>query len=176
MLASAALARPYARAVFECAQEAQAVDKWQKSLLALSSLLQDDYLSSTLAAPTLGKDRKVELVLELAGKLDSGIKNLLALLAQNERLTLLPDIYQQFLGLSLQAKSIVQVEVLSARTMEAAELKKLQDKLAEYWQAKEVQLDVKVDPSLIAGVVCRSGDKSIDYSLRGQISKLAKTL
>ena len=176
MIANSALARPYARALFECAQEADAVDKWQKSLLTLSSLFVDKELSKLLAAPTLSKDKKVELLLEVAGKLEPGIKNLLALLAQNERLTLLPEIHQQFVDLSLRARSIVQVEVLSARAMKAAELKKLQAKLGEHWQAQEVQLEVKVDPSLIAGVVCRSGDKSIDYSLKGQISKLAKTL
>ena len=176
MVATAALARPYARALFEYADDKSSVSSWQQLLEHLAELAQQPRLQALLASPTLAKADKANLVGELLPERSVNVDNLLNLLAQNERLLLLPEISQQFMALSLQSQSIVQVQVLSAQPMDEAKLAELKARLQKLWDAKEVQMEISLDKSLIAGVVFRSGDKIIDYSIKGWLNSLGASL
>ena len=96
-------------------------------------------------------------------------------LAENRRLQLLPQIYQQFEVLKANREKTVEVNVVSATEISTEQ----QNKLASALSAKlerEVNMQVSVDDSLIGGAVVRAGDTVIDGSIRGRLAKLAEAL
>src|SRR4051812_4373049 len=90
------LARPYAKAAFELAQEQGALDRWSKALAALSGLSADASVQAMLASPKAAPAQRAEVLAELAAKagekLDPKARNFVGLLAENRRLGLLPEI------------------------------------------------------------------------------------
>ena len=176
MIAAAALARPYARALFEYAQSNERVELWQEVLADLQAIAGAAQLQAVLASPVLPKADKVELLQQISKHDGKYCANFLALLAQSNRLTLLPEIYAQYRQLALSAQAVMEVQVESAHDLSEQEVEALSAKLKAKWSAQRLKLDVKLNPELLAGVVCRSGDQSIDYSLKGRLERLATNL
>ena len=101
--------------------------------------------------------------------------NFIRVLADNHRLKLLPQIYQQFEILKANREKTVEVNVVSAMEITAEQ----QEKLASALSAKlerTVNMQVSIDSTLIGGAVVRAGDTVIDGSIRGRLSKLAEAL
>ena len=97
MAESLTLARPYARAAFEFALGANAVEKWSGMLGLLAALVEDDRVLQAVNNPSLTVDRRAEVLLQMAGEdVDASCGNLLRLLSANNRLPLLPEISLQF--------------------------------------------------------------------------------
>lgn len=170
------IARPYAKAAFLYASEKNSLDQWEESLALLAALVQDEQLSSALENPRLGSADKAALLAEVCGDtLDEGGRNLVAQLADNKRLGLLPTIHQLYHELKAQQQQFADVEVLSAFELSDAESDKLVAALKQRLGV-DVRVNTKVDQSLIGGVLVRAGDTVIDNSVRGRLLKLAEQL
>ena len=95
-------ARPYAKAVYDTAfesqqQDSQALDSWGDALANLANVISDSQMSELLDNPELGKIQKGELVIQVLGdKLTEQQQNLVKLMAENDRLRLMPDVAEQF--------------------------------------------------------------------------------
>jgi F-type H+-transporting ATPase subunit delta len=170
------IARPYAKAAFLYASEKNALDAWEDSLALLSAVVQDEALAATLQNPRMGSEEKAEVLSGICGEqLDEGGRNLVAQLAQNRRLALLPTIHGLYHELKAQAQQFADVEVLSAFELSDAEVDKLVASLKQRL-GMDVRVEAKVDESLIGGVLVRAGDTVIDSSVRGRLQKLAEQL
>jgi F-type H+-transporting ATPase subunit delta len=97
------------------------------------------------------------------------------ILSENRRLTLLPQISQQFEIMKANREKAIDVEVTSAQTLDAAQQQMLTEALSEKLERK-VNMQVSLDKSLLGGAVIRAGDTVIDGSIRGRLTKLAETL
>lgn len=97
------------------------------------------------------------------------------MLVENQRLGLLPGIAEQFEAERARAQRRETVEVRSAYPLgseaEGAIARTMRERLGH-----EVDLEVKVDPSIIGGVVIRAGDRVIDGSVKGRLAQLAGAL
>lgn len=169
-------ARPYARAVFESAREKASQSKWSEALALMSLVANDPTMNDVLASPKMTKAQKGDLFASVcAEKIDDNGKNLIMLLAENERLLELPAIAEQFEAFRSADEGIVEAEVTSAmpltKEQEAALKESLKKKLGS-----EVILTTKVDESLIGGVVIRAGDLVIDGSIQSQLASLSNAL
>lgn len=102
-------------------------------------------------------------------------RNFLHILAENKRLALLPEISAQFQALKAQQEKAVDVQVVSAFALDSQTEATLVTALAANLQ-RQVKVNTVVDPSLIGGVVVRTGDVVIDNSVRGRLDKLAATM
>jgi len=108
-------------------------------------------------------------------KLNDAAKNLVAVLAENKRLPLLPEIAALFEELKAQLQNTVDVVVTSAYELTSDQA----DKLAQALKAKlncDVRLSSEVDESLVGGAIIRAGDLVIDGSVTGKLSKLAEAM
>jgi F-type H+-transporting ATPase subunit delta len=102
-------------------------------------------------------------------------KNLLLLLAENGRLTALPEIAAQFDALKSEAENKVKVTFTSATAVDGAIADQLK-KALERKLGRTVELTLVVDASLIGGAIIQADDRVIDGSVRTRLQRLTETL
>jgi len=170
------VARPYAEAAFRLADEAGALAKWAQMLVALAEVAKDAKVRAAVADPNLTDAQRAGLFIAiLGGNLTGEAENFLRVLAQNDRLELLPEIRQQFEVLKNEREGVVEAEVQSAFELSDAQLKDLVQRL-EKKTGRKVRAHVSVDRELIGGVKIVLGDKVIDGSARAQLGALETAL
>jgi F-type H+-transporting ATPase subunit delta len=170
------VARPYAEAAFKLADEAAALARWSEMLAALAQVAENERVRMAIADPNLS-DAKVAgvFISILSGKLSGEAENFVRVLARNDRLSLLPEIRQQFEVLKNEREGVIEAEVQSAFELNEAQLKDLVERL-EKKTGRKVRPHVSVDRELIGGVKIVLGDKVIDGSARAQLAALETAL
>jgi F-type H+-transporting ATPase subunit delta len=96
---------------------------------------------------------------------------LVLLLTQKRRLNILADVIRAFEALLARHRGEVAASVTSARALDTAETEELKRVLKENL-GREPKLELKVDPSLLGGLVLRIGSRMIDSSLRTKLDGL----
>ncbi len=166
------LARPYAKAVFELARDAQAFPVWSEALAALAHLVKAPEVARLIGHPALSKAQLVDVLTQvLAGKLPAPALALVRLLVENGRLALAPAIAAQFERLRAEAEARVDVEITSAVPVAPEQQRQLAAAVKKRLQ-REVVIEWKTDPELIGGALIRAGDFVIDGSIRGELDRL----
>jgi len=170
------VARPYAEAAFKLADEAGALGRWSEMLAALAMVGDDARVRSAAADPRLSDAQRAGLFISiLSGRLTGEAENFLRVLAQNDRLALLPEIREQFEVLKNEREGVLEAEVQSAFELSDAQLKDIVQRL-EKKTGRKVRAHVSVDRELIGGVRIVLGDKVIDGSARAQLAALETAL
>jgi len=172
----AALARPYARAVFELAKSQGEFRKWSDSLSLMAAVVSNDTMAGLLENPRLTRSGAGDLVIRACGEgISDGEKNLLNMLAENDRLSELPMIaalYQKFCD---EAQGTVEAEVISAQPLSEEQKNAITSALKQRL-GREVQLNCSVNEDLVGGAVIRAGDLVIDGSAVEHLRQLSSTL
>jgi len=170
------LARPYAKAAFEYAVEAKDVQGWSDSLSLAASVARQPGVEKLLSSPSATAEKQAEAVQNICGdELATACQNFISILSENRRLQLLPQISQQFEIMKANLEKAVDVDVVAASKLNAAQQKALSEALSAKLERK-VNLQVSLDKSLLGGAVIRAGDTVIDGSIRGRLTKLAESL
>lgn len=168
------IARPYASALFELAQETNAVQATEKDLDAITALVESsDDFSRFLVSPTITADAKsaaLNAILEKARPSEL-VGNTLKLVAQNGRLFALTAIIAEYKRRAAEARNEVSAEVVSAAPLTDAQEKELAGVLKDKI-GKDVSLITRVDESLIGGLVVKVGSQMIDTSLKTKLSAM----
>ena len=176
------IARPYAKALFDIAAGDRKLGEWSQALNAAAAVLEDANAKRVLGNPTIDVAKRAEFVravsigIKGADMLDSTQgKALLAVLAENDRLPVLPEIAAQFDALKAQAENKVKVTMTSATPVDAATAEQVKQALKKRL-GRDVELELAVDASLIGGAVIRAEDMVIDGSVRARLERLAAQL
>jgi F-type H+-transporting ATPase subunit delta len=170
------VARPYAEAAFKIADEAGALARWSEMLAALAAVAADPRVRQAASDPRLSDAQRAGLFITiLGGRLSGEAENFVRVLAQNDRLELLPEIREQFEVLKNEREGVVEAEVQSAFELSAAQLKDIVERLQKK-TGRKVRPHVSVDRELIGGVKIVLGDKVIDGSARAQLAALEAAL
>lgn len=176
MADNASIARPYAKAVFDLAQEANAYDAWSTALEQLAVISNDADFRTLVTDPRVDGSKVAELLTDLAKEsLPNGGANFINLLVQNDRLEALTDISQQYGELVAKANALVNAEVITAQALTADQKSSLAQAL-ETRLGLKVELAETVDASLLGGAIIKAGDLVIDGSAKGRIEKLTTAL
>ena len=176
MFSRITLARPYARAAFQAARNADRLADWRECLTFAAGIAAAPEMQEVIDNPRIERARLVELFREMGGeRFDEAFMNFLEAVAHHDRFELLPEIAAQFEHLRREAERRVHVQVTSAYPLESGERDALSARLQKRF-GREVDLEVEVDDSLIGGVVIRAGDEVIDGSVRGRLEQLGKQL
>lgn len=170
------IARPYALAAFECARDKQQLPAWKHFLETASSIASQPAIIKLITNPELPSAKLFDLFHELlATQLDTERKNLLLLLSQNKRLNVLPEIAEEFNTYYAALEKLSRVRVITAVEAQENFRQQLAQALTKRIQ-REVTLQCEVDPALIGGAVIHIGDRVIDGSIRGKLSRLLESL
>ena len=176
MAERATIARPYAKAAFEYARDANAFAEWSEGLALTARIVADPPVAALTKSPQWSTADLVSLVTDVAGaKLNAGMQNFVRVLAENHRLLLLPEIVAHYEEFRSAVENTVDVEVISAVQLDAAQAEKLSAALSTRLKRK-VRMRSSVDSSLLGGAVLRAGDLVIDGSLQGRLQRLATEL
>ena len=169
------LARPYARAAFEVAHAAGTLDAWSRALAFAAAVAKDPRVAGLGNDPRVLPAQLVALHLPTDTAADAPFGQFLVEMAEQRRLALLPEVAELFEAFKRESESQLLVKVTSAMTLDAAQAEQLKASLKRRFK-REIELDTRVDASLLAGVVIDTGAEVIDGSARGRLAQLASAL
>ena len=168
------LAGRYASALLDLADEQKALDQVADDLKALRSLIaESEDLRRLLDSPVFSRDEQRKAMAALMEKAGTGelTRRFVLVVADNHRLFALPAMIEAYLSELAQRRGEITAEVTAARSLSDAQQAALLDALRSSVGSK-VQLDLKVDPALIGGLVVKVGSRMIDSSLRSKLQRL----
>ena len=170
------LARPYARAAFEAARNADQLGLWLEQLTVAGAVASDPKIVQLLGSPSYSPERKAAALADvIGGERPDGFHNLLAVLAENDRLILLPQICELFAAFKAEQERSIAVELVSAFPMDEDWQRKLTEALGRKLN-RDIVLTTQVDESLLGGAIIRAGDTVIDGSVKGRLARLNTAL
>jgi len=170
------IARPYAEAVFQLADKAGELAKWSEALARMAGIAANPDMLEAMGNPRLTADQLYGLFASLAGEaMFAQSQNLVRVLIENRRLSLVPEIRDLFEDLKNEREGIVEARITSAFPLEDASLATLVADLEKRFK-RRIQPMVTVDPGLIGGVCVQVGDEVIDGSVRGKLASMVVAL
>jgi F-type H+-transporting ATPase subunit delta len=169
------IARPYAEAVYQLAQDSDSTARWGDVLSFYAIALGDDNLQYALSDPRLKSDRKLELLASLLEDISGQESALLKMLLENGKIKLLPEISMLYQARRAEAEGSIEAQVVSAFELQPAQVDMLAAAIKQELK-RDVTIVASVDPSIIGGVIIRAGDTVIDASVTGKLKHLTSYL
>lgn len=170
------VARRYARAIFDLARDRGILDRVGDDLRLVAEFAARPEVRRVLHNPLVPVERKQESFRAALGeRVERPVAELVRLVLRKGREVFIPQIVAEFESLVRQERNVVQAEVTVARPLSEQLREQLQRRLEELW-GKKVELDLKLDPRIIGGLVLSVGDRRIDGSLRGRLASLRQVL
>lgn len=163
------LARPYARALFLLAKEAGLLKSVSESLSFSAQASVVPELAVLLGNPRVSDAQLLDLLSPVEA--NETMQRFLTVLAENNRLALLPEVSELFEQLRAESERVLKANITSAVVLSDAELSKLTDALKKRF-GREVEVQTSVDASLIGGSIIDTGDLVIDGSVRNKLARL----
>jgi len=170
------IARPYAVAAYKLGREQKALGKWSEMLGFAAAVTNDAQIKAYIQDPKVVSSDLQTTFLKVCGdQLNENGQNLVKVLVEYGRLSILPEISSAFEALKAQDEGTLDAEIIAAAKPSAAEVKDLVKRLEAKF-GKKIEASVSVDPELIGGIKIIVGDTVIDASVKGQLQNLAYTL
>ena len=166
------VAKPYAKASFEFANENNLLKEWSLLLGVFSELVSSADMVNTINSPDVSQ---AEIIKSLKDLVDVNFYNFIALLAENDKLEIIPAIADRFKTISNEHNNSCIAEVTIAYKADKNLLESLQKRLETRF-GSSVSMNVSIDPSIIGGAIVKVGDSVIDDSISGRIEKLKNIL
>jgi F-type H+-transporting ATPase subunit delta len=168
----------YATALFELARDEKSIDAVKSDLERFEAMLADSPdLTRLVRSPVFSAEvqaRALAVVLDKAGI--SGIAaNFLKVLTANRRLFAVTDVIRAFRALVAKFRGEATADVTVAEQLNDRNLDALKTALKSV-TGKDVALNVKVDPSIIGGLVVKLGSRMVDSSLRTKLNSIKNAM
>lgn len=176
--ATSAVASRYAVALIDLAEDSKKIDKVEKDLSELSSMIAgSDDLSTMIRSPLAGQTQQEKALLSLAdkAKFQDLTKNFLGVLAQNGRVAALEGIIHAFYAEVSKRRGEIAVNVQVAQDMSAKQKKDLEAAIAKT-VGSDVMLDVQVEPNILGGMIVTVGSQMIDDSVVRKLERLQSAM
>ncbi|RIL07600.1 MAG: ATP synthase F1 subunit delta [Proteobacteria bacterium] len=168
----------YAKALFGLAQETGRVDAVRDELNGLlAAIAEVPGLADVFIRPLHPARERLAALAQLAGPLGLSplVANFCAFLIDQRRTRDLAGIRDEFVRLAEEAAGRVRGEIVTAAPLEQSQLERIRSALARRL-GRQVDLEIRVDPGLVGGLVARVGDLVFDGSLRSQLEQLRAQL
>jgi len=168
-------ARRYAEAAFDVARQDNDIEEWLEQLRTAGRTLEDRTLALYFKDPSVPVEEKLQTVHKVFANDQPHVMNLFQVLTVKQRMHLLPAIVQEFEALEREERGVLEAYVTVARTIDEAERARMAEHLGRV-TGKQIQVHVRVDPSILGGVVVRIGDGLIDGSVAGRLQRLRQEI
>ena len=170
-----AAATRYARALFDVAAKEADVQRVGRELADLAAVMGGhDLLQRVLSNPAVPAPRKraiVEALLQQAGAVSAPLAKLLLMLAERDRLALVPHVAEAYRARLLQHAGVVRAEITTATALPADRLAAIQQGLARA-TGRQIELETRIDPAIVGGAVTRVGSTVFDGSVTTQLQRM----
>jgi len=175
MAESLTIARPYAEAAFDLARDADELPSWSDALRRLATVVDTESARELIGNPGLTNEQVAQLVSDASGQLGAEQANFVRVLADNERLAVLPEIAGLFERLRNAHEGVLDAQIRSAYPLVQQQIDDIVATLAEKY-GRRIKASVTVDANLIGGVAVKIGDEVIDASVRGKLARMASAM
>lgn len=168
------MAGRYASALFDLAKEQNKLDEVASDFKKLRTLLgESSDLRSLVRSPVISADDQAKAVNAILTKAGANplTASFLRLVTRNRRLFAIADMMKEYATLVARARGEVAADVATAHPLSDAQLTQLKDVL-RVSIGKDVQVNTRVDPGILGGLVVKVGSKMIDSSLRTKLNNL----
>lgn len=171
------IARPYAEALFESVRnDARGLAWWSDQMAQLAQVCSLPDVLEAMGDPRLSDDQRAGLLVGLMPEtLPAELANLVGLAVENDRVTALPLVAEQFEQLRNQLEGTALARITSAFPIDDDHLAQLLAGLERKFGLK-LKPEVNVDPDLIGGVRVAVGDHVLDTSVQARLASLRDTL
>ena len=169
------MAGRYATALFELALEDKAVDAVKKDLDQFDALIADSAdLNRLVRSPVFDADEQIKALSAILAKAGiAGIAaNFLRVITTNRRLFAVRDMVRAYRGLAARHKGEVSAQVTVAEKLSDTHLDALKGALKSVTGGKDIDLDIKIEPAIIGGLIVKVGSRMIDSSLRTKLNAI----
>ncbi len=169
------MAGRYAGALFELALDNKAVDAVKKDLDQFDTLVSGSAdLNRLIRSPAFGADEQLKALSAILAK--AGITglaaNFLRVITTNRRLFAARDMIRAYRALVARHKGEVTAQVTIAEKLNDKNLDALKSALKSVTGGKDIDLDVKIDPAIIGGLIVKVGSRMVDSSLRTKLNSI----
>jgi F-type H+-transporting ATPase subunit delta len=174
----ASLSGRYALALFELANERKKLEAVGRDLAAVAqALAESPELKELTTSPLVGRDAAVNAVAATAEamQLDTITANFLGVLAKNRRLAQLPAVIRAFNLLSARHRGELTAEIVSAHSLDDDQVDAIKQNLRTR-MGRDINVDLRVDPAILGGLVVKIGSQMIDGSIRTKLNNLAQAM
>lgn len=166
--------QPYASALMSLAKSNNLSEKFGEDIRSLLSLLEEsEELRLFLGSPLVKPQDKKAVIDRIAGdEMHPMMRNFLRLLVDKGRILFVEGIGKRYLTELRELNQTVLAEVTSAVPLSEAQQQTVREKVKAMTNAREVEIETKIDSDLIGGVIIKVGSRVIDASLQGQLRRL----
>jgi F-type H+-transporting ATPase subunit delta len=168
------MAGRYATALFELAEESKSVDAVLKDLQRFEDLLaSSDDLKRLVKSPVFSAEEQLAAISAIFDKAKfSGLAaNFIKLAAKNRRLFAVDAMIRAFRAIVAKARGELTAKVTVAEPLNDARVKDVKAALKDV-TSQDVSVDIKVDPSIIGGIIVQLGSRMVDASLKTRLSAI----
>ena len=174
------IAHPYAKASFDFALGENKLQEWHSMLSILVAVTEEeaiaDQIISAEGASAQQTEQLANLIIHICqGLVDEHVINLIRVLAENGRLSVVKDLFSLFNELKDEHERVIPVTVTSSECLTSGQVTSLTAALEKKLE-RQVELEQVIDDSLVGGIVIKAGETVIDGSLNTSISRLANQL
>lgn len=169
------MAGRYAGALFELALEEKAVDAVKADLEKFDAMIDGSAdLNRLVRSPVFGVDEQLKALGAILDKAGIGgiAANFLRVITTNRRLFAVRNIIRGYRALVARHKGEVSAEVTVAEKLSDTHLDALKGALKSVTGGKDIDLDVKIEPAIIGGLIVKLGSRMIDSSLRTKLNAI----
>jgi len=172
------IAKRYAKALVELSEEKKSVEKTKTDLTAFVVAVDSQpAMQKLFSSPVFTPEDKIAVIRELSGKLNlqAATQRFVEHLAETGRIRYIKDVHEAFLALLSERQNRATVQLTTAAALNNGDLADIKKKL-ETLTGKQVDIDSKVDSSLIGGAKARIGSVIYDGSIKNQLDKMRNHL
>ena len=172
------IAKRYAKALVELAEAKKTVDKTKADLTAFVGAVDSQpAIQKLFSSPVFTPENKIAVIKELSGKLSMqpSTQRFVEHLAETGRIRYVKDVHEAFLALLSERQNRATVQLTTAVSLNNGDLADIKKKL-ESLTGKQVDIDPKVDSSLIGGAKARIGSVIYDGTIKNQLAKMRDKL
>lgn len=168
----------YAVALFNNAMVDNIQDKIFEEITLVNRIIEDNFdIKEFLSSPIVNKNNKINVVNSLVKniKFNKIVNNFLLLLIKNSRTTILSNIVKAYNKLLYESRNIKIIQVISANELQPKEQEWIKSKIEKELDRK-IEAVFNIDHTIIGGIVIKYDSMLQDYSIKGSLEKIAKTL
>ena len=169
------MAGRYATALFELALDNKAIDAVKKDLDQFDALVAESAdLNRLVRNPAFGADEQLKALSAVLAKVGiTGLTaNFLKVITANRRLFAIHNMVRAYRALVAQHKGEVTAQVTVAEKLSDSNLEALKSTLKSVTGGKDVDLNMKVEPAIIGGLIVKVGSRMVDSSLRTKLNSI----
>jgi len=171
------IADKYSSAMIQLGEQHEMLDTINKDLHLLKETVKSNgELREFIEHPLIKTDDKKDVLDKIFAEHISGLSlNMLKLLADNNRLFLLPFIADYYYKILCDMRNIDTAQVITAIPVDEATLDRVKEKLETLFN-KQIKIEPHVDEQIIAGMIVKIKDKIIDGSIRTKFDNMKRQL